>query len=169
VLTPFPNHAINTLDLKRRQDNLPSPKRTKKLKACWKNKFKNLELIVESCKQAILEKEQLFTNLSRIDLAGSTNEVQDPNLIIKSFSMTKESFDEQLDILKGLSFEKIYGIVEYRVDDLESWVLNYSTHNEEIEQSLHGISMDLRKLENYLFNIEIQDEINVAPMRSYIE
>jgi hypothetical protein len=29
--------------------------------------------------------------------------------------------------------------------------------------------MDLRKLENDLFDIEIQDEINVAPMRSYIE
>ena len=57
VLTHFSNHAINTSDLKRRQDNLPSPKRTKKVKSCWKNKFKSLELIVESCKQVILEKE----------------------------------------------------------------------------------------------------------------
>jgi hypothetical protein len=169
VLTPFSNHAINTLDLKRRQENIPSPKRTKQLKACWQKKVKNLELIVESCKQAILEKEELFTNLIQIDLAKSTNEVQDPNLILKSLSMTKEAFDEQLDILKGLSFEKFYGILEYRVDELESWVLEYSTHNEEIEQSLHNISMDLRKLENDLFDIEIQDEINVAPMRSYIE
>ena len=29
--------------------------------------------------------------------------------------------------------------------------------------------MDLRKLENELFDIEIRDEINVAPMKSYIE
>jgi hypothetical protein len=29
--------------------------------------------------------------------------------------------------------------------------------------------MDLRKLENDLFDIEIRDEINVPPMRSYIE
>jgi len=29
--------------------------------------------------------------------------------------------------------------------------------------------MDLRKLENDLYNIEIWDEINMAPMRSYIE
>jgi hypothetical protein len=29
--------------------------------------------------------------------------------------------------------------------------------------------MDLRKLENELFDIEIRDEINVPPMRSYIE
>jgi hypothetical protein len=39
----------------------------------------------------------------------------------------------------------------------------------EFTQALHSISMDLRKLENELFDIEIQDEINVAPMRSYIE
>jgi hypothetical protein len=83
--------------------------------------------------------------------------------------MTKEAFDEQLDILKGLSFEKFYGIVEHRVDELECWVLDYSTHNEEIEQSLHSISMDLRELENDLYDIEIWDEINMAPMRSYIE
>jgi hypothetical protein len=42
-------------------------------------------------------------------------------------------------------------------------------HNEEIEQSLHSISMDLRKLENDLYDIEIWDEINMAPMKSYIE
>jgi len=34
VLTPFANHSINTSDLKRRQDNLPSPERTKRVKAC---------------------------------------------------------------------------------------------------------------------------------------
>ena len=47
--------------------------------------------------------------------------------------------------------------------------MDYSAHNEEIEQALHNISIDLRKLENKLFNIEIWDEINVAPMRIYIE
>jgi hypothetical protein len=104
-----------------------------------------------------------------MDLAESTNEVQDPNLILKSLSMTKESFHEKLDILKRLSFEKFYDIVEHHVDELEHWVLDYVAHNEEIEHSLHIISMDLRKLENDLYDIEIRDEINMAPMRSYIE
>ena len=71
--------------------------------------------------------------------------------------MTKEAFDKQLDILKGLSLEKFYGILEYRVDELKNWLLDYSAHNEEIEQALHSISMDLRKLENKLFDIEIWD------------
>ena len=47
--------------------------------------------------------------------------------------------------------------------------MDYSTHNEEIEQALHSISINLKKLENELFNIQIRDEINVPPMRSYIE
>jgi hypothetical protein len=169
MVTPFSKHAINNSDLKRREEDLPSPKRIKQLKACWQKKVKNLQLIVESCEQAISEKEELFRNLTQIDLAGSTNEVQDPNLILKSLSLTKEAFDEQLDILKGLSLEKFYDILEYGVYEVENWLVDYSTHNEEIEQALHSISMDLRKLENELFDIEIRDEINVAPMRSYIE
>jgi hypothetical protein len=44
--------------------------------------------------------------------------------------MTKESFDEQLDILKGLSLETFYGILEYRVDEIENWLLDYAAHNE---------------------------------------
>ena len=80
--------------------------------------------------------------------------------------MTKEAFDEQLDILKGLSFEKFYGVVEHCEDELECWVLDYAAHNEEIEQSLYSISMDLRKLENELYDIEIRDEIKTDPMKA---
>jgi hypothetical protein len=68
-----------------------------------------------------------------MDLARTTNEVQDPNLILKSFSFTKEAFPKQVDILKGLSFEKFYDILEHRLDEHEHWVLDYASHNEEIE------------------------------------
>jgi hypothetical protein len=169
TVIPFGNHVTNMSDLRRRQEDLPSPNRIKQLKACWKEKVKNLHLIVESCEQAISEKEELFRKLTEIDLAGSTNEVQDPNLILKSLSLTKQAFDEQVDILKGLSLEKFYDILEYGQDDVDNWLVDYSTHNEEIEQALRNISIDLRELENELFNIKIWDEINVAPMRSYIE
>jgi len=119
VLDPFSNYALNTLELKRRQEKIPSPKRTKKVKSCWQKKIENLHLIVKSCKQVILEKENLFTSLLQMDLAGPTNEVQDPNLILKSLSVTKEMFQEQVDILKGLSFKKFYGILEHRLDENE--------------------------------------------------
>jgi hypothetical protein len=41
--------------------------------------------------------------------------------------------------------------------------------NQYIGEALRNISIDLRDLEDDLFNIKIQHEINVAPMRSYIE
>jgi hypothetical protein len=132
--------------MKIREEDLPSPKRIKQLKACWKEKVKNLQLIVESCEQAISDKYELFRNLIQIELAGTTNEVQDPNLILKSLSLNKQAFDEQLHILKGLSLETFYDILEYGEDDVENWLVDCSSHNEEIEQALHSISMDLRKL-----------------------
>jgi hypothetical protein len=133
ILAPFADYAINTSKLKRRQEKLPSPKHTKKVKACWQKKVDNLELIVKSCKQVISEKEHLFTSLLQMDLVGTTNDIQDRNLILKSFSITKESFQEQVDILKGLSLEKFYNILEHRLDEHERWVLDYASHNEEIE------------------------------------
>ena len=41
--------------------------------------------------------------------------------------------------------------------------------NQEIEEALHGISFDLRDLEGELINIKIRHDINVAPMKNYIE
>ena len=90
-------------------------------------------------------------------------------MILNSLFLTKQAFDDQVHIYKRLSFENFYGILEYGEDDIENWLVDYSIHNEEIEQALHSISMDLRKLENEFFDIEISDEINVAPVRSYIE
>jgi hypothetical protein len=130
MVIPFSNYVINILDLKRRQEDLPSPNRIKQLKACWKEKVKNLQLIIESCEQTISEKEELFKNLTQIDLSGSTNELQDPKLILKSLSLTKQAFDEKVDILKGLSLEKFYRILEYGEDDVENWLVDYLAHNE---------------------------------------
>jgi hypothetical protein len=156
-------------DMRRREEVLPSPNRITQLNACWKEKVKNLHLIVQSCEQAISKKEELFRNLTEIDLAGSTNEVQDPNLIVNSFPLIKQAFDEQVDIFKGLSLEKSYNILEYDEDDVGNWLVDYSVQNEEIDQAMRNISIDLRELENDLFNIKIWDEINMAPMRGCIE
>jgi len=56
TIIPFGNHVINISYLRRRQEDLPSPNWIKQLKACWKEKVKNLHLIVGSCEQAILAK-----------------------------------------------------------------------------------------------------------------
>jgi hypothetical protein len=162
-------HVDNMIDMRRRQEDLPSPNRITQLNACWKEKVKNLHLIVQSCEQAISKKEELFRKLTEIDLARSTNEVQDPNLIVNSLPLTIQASNEQVDIFKGLSLETFYNILEYGEDDVDNWLVDYLVQTEEIDQALRNLSIDLRELENEIFNIKIWDKINVAPLRGYIE
>jgi hypothetical protein len=107
--------------------------------------------------------------MTEIDLSRSTNEVQYPKLILNSLFLTKQEFVEQVEIFEGLSFEKFYDILEYSEDDVENWLVDYSIKNQDIEEALQNISIDVRDLEGNLFNIKIWHEINVAPVRSYIE
>jgi hypothetical protein len=169
VVLPFGNKVSNMTKLRRREEDIPSPSRIKQLNMCWKEKIKNLHNIVQACNQAISKREELFKRLMEIDLAGSTNKVQDPKLILNSMFLTKQQFDEQVEIFKGLSVEKFYGILEYNEDDIDNWLVDYSVKNQDIEEALHGISLDLRDLEGELFNIKIRHEINMAPMKNYIE
>jgi hypothetical protein len=130
---------------------------------------RNLHLIVQSCEQAISKKEKLFTKMNKIDLSGRTDEVQDPKLIVNSFPLTKQAFDKQVDMFKALFLENFYNILEYGEDDVDNWLVDYSIHDEEIDQALRNLSINPRELEKELFNIKIWNEINVAPLRSYIK
>jgi hypothetical protein len=40
--------------------------------------------------------------------------------------LTKQQFDEQVEIFKGLSIEKFYGIVVYDEKSIGNWLINYS-------------------------------------------
>jgi hypothetical protein len=47
--------------------------------------------------------------------------------------------------------------------------VDYSVKNQDIEEALHGISLDLLNLEGEFFNIKIRHEINVIQMKNYIK
>jgi hypothetical protein len=81
------------------------------------------------------KREELFKRLTEIDLAGGTNEVQDPKLILNSMFLTKQQFDEQVEIFKGLSVEIFYGILEYNEDEIDNWLVDYSVKNQDIEEA----------------------------------
>jgi hypothetical protein len=83
--------------------------------------------------------------------------------------MTRLQFEEHVEILKGVSIENFNSIIEYNENEIESWLVSYANKNEDIEASLHQLSFDLRDLEGMLFDIKIRHEINVAPMKDYIE
>jgi hypothetical protein len=85
VVVPFGFKVTNMIELRRREEDLPSLNRIKQLNTCWKEKVKNLNIIIQACNQAITRREELFKKLTEIDLARSSNEVQDPQLILNSF------------------------------------------------------------------------------------
>jgi hypothetical protein len=139
------------------------------LNASWKEKVNKLRRIVQSCEQVISKKDKLFTKLSNIDLAGKTNDFQDPLLIVNSLPLTREEFDKQVAMLNTFSLEKFYSILQFDQSHVHDWLVKYAVQNEEIHQALSNISIDFQELENDLFNIKIRNEINVTPMRAYIE
>jgi hypothetical protein len=154
TVIPFSFHVNNMADTTRRQHDLPSKSQITQLEACWKEKVKNLYLIVQSCEQAISKKETLFTKLTKIDLAGRTNEFQDPSLIVNSLALTKQAFDKQVDNFKALSLEIFYRILEYGEDHVDNWLVRYSVQNRDIDQALCNLSIDLSELEKELFSIK---------------
>jgi hypothetical protein len=56
IVIPFSFHVKNMAETRRRQHDLPSNKRLTQLEACWKEKVKNMYVIVQSCEQAISKK-----------------------------------------------------------------------------------------------------------------
>jgi hypothetical protein len=72
-------------------------------------------------------------------------------------------------MLKTFSLEKFYSILQFDQSHVHDWLVKYAVQNEEIHQSLSNLSIDFQELENDIFNIKIRNEINVAPMRAYIE
>jgi len=79
-----------------------------------------------------VKREELFKIFIEIDMVGSTDEVQDPKLILNSMFMTRQQFDEHVEILKGLSAEKFYGIIEYNEEEIDNWLVDYFVKNQDI-------------------------------------
>jgi hypothetical protein len=49
MVLPYFTHVNNMTETRRRQEYLPSKNQITQLNACWKEKVKNLHLIVQSC------------------------------------------------------------------------------------------------------------------------
>jgi hypothetical protein len=107
------------------------------LNSFWKEKIKNLNNIVQACNQDITRREDIFKILMEVDLVEITDEVQDPKLILNSLFLTKKQFDEKVE------------------NAIDNWLVDYSIKNQNIEEILHGISIDIYELEGKLFNIKI--------------
>jgi hypothetical protein len=121
------------------------------------------------CDTLSVKKGESYLKLVELDLAGTTREVEDPKFILNSIFMTKEQFEEKMELLKSASGERFNSLTEYSELEIESWLVNYVNKNEDIEDTLHQLSIDFQDMENSLFDIKVRHEIIVAPMRDYIE
>jgi hypothetical protein len=148
---------------------LPSTIHLKQLKACWLKRIKSLKEMLVNVMSLVSKRGELYLKLIELELVGSTEDVEDPHLIMNSILLSKEQMEEKLDSLKIASAEKFNNLTEYSETKVESWLVHYVNKNDDIEDTLHQLSMDFKDIENSLFDIKVRQEIMVAPMREYIE
>jgi hypothetical protein len=77
-----------------------------------------LRELLEECSEVRSKREILYQKFTEIDLVGSTREVQDPRLSLNYTFLTKDQFEEHMEILKNLSAEKFNSIKEYNEDEI---------------------------------------------------
>jgi hypothetical protein len=68
--------------------------------------IKTLKEILSDLDTLSVKKGEYYFKLIELDLAGSTGEVQDPRLISNSILITREKFEEHLEMLKVVSDRK---------------------------------------------------------------
>ena len=103
-----------------------------------------------------------------MDIVGTTIELTDPKYISNSMLMTRQNFEEKIEELKKTSTEKFDNMIEFTNDDIDSWLVEYTNKNEDIENILQNLSVDLREIERELFNVKIKQEVTIAPLREFI-
>jgi hypothetical protein len=104
-----------------------------------------------------------------LDITGTTIEVPDPKYLSNSMLMTRQHFEEKIEELKGTLSKKFDNMIEFTHDEIDSWLVEYTNKNENIENILQNLSVDLREIEKELFNVKIKQEVIVSPLRDFIQ
>jgi hypothetical protein len=92
VVITFVLKVSGMSELKRKEEDIPSPTRIKQLKACWIKRIKVLKEILVDCDTLSVKKGELYFKLIELVLAGTIREVKDPKSILNSILMTREKF-----------------------------------------------------------------------------
>jgi hypothetical protein len=119
-ITTFVIKVSNMSEIKRKGEYLPSLVRIKQLKSCWIKIIKCLREILSDFDTISVKRGECYLKLVGLDLAGTTREVDDPQIILNSIFMSKEKFEEKLESLKSTSTEKFNNLTEYSEFEVES-------------------------------------------------
>jgi hypothetical protein len=147
----------------------PSQSRIKQLKACYIARINILRGLLSELNDLMHKNTKAYSKLIGLDIANTTIEVSNPNLMVDSMLQTRQQFEEHVETLKRLSTKKFDSMVEYTNDDIDSWFVEYTNRNEDIETTLQNLSINSREIESELFNIKVKQEVTIAPLREYIE
>jgi hypothetical protein len=79
-------------------------------------------MLVE-CDAISSKRGELFLKLVELKLVGSTEDVEDPHLIMNSILLSKEQMKEKLDSLKISSTERFNDLTEYSETKVEGWLV----------------------------------------------
>jgi hypothetical protein len=131
--------------------------------------IKKLKELLDDLDILSVKKGEAYSNLVELDLARTIGEVQSPKFISNYIIITREKFEDHVEILKGLSMDKLNSTTEYMEQEIECWLMEYVNKNEDIEVTLQQFSIDLREFESTLFEIRVREEITISPMHEYIE
>jgi hypothetical protein len=96
-------------------------------------------------------------------------ELDGPNLLMVTMLLSKETFMGTLNALKVAWENEFTETIKIFEEEVEKWLVWYINRNDEVDDTLHESGMDLREFENELFEIKTKHQINVAPLREYIE
>jgi len=151
----FPMKVLAMTKKTRNQDNIPSLNRIKQLKSCWMERINVLKGLITQLTDLSRRKNEAYLKILDLDIVGTTIEVSNPKYLSKSMLVTQQDFEDQIEELKGTLAEKFDNMMEFTHDGIDSWLAEYTNKNEDIENILQNLFVDLREIENELFNVKI--------------
>jgi len=98
-----------------------------------------------------------------------TKEINDTNLLMDTILKSKDKLLDQVEALKVAWASEFTNLIEFSKDEVERWLVRYINKNDYIKDTLHQLSIQLREMENELFEIKTKQEIMIASMQEYIE
>jgi hypothetical protein len=109
------------------------------LKSCWIEQINVLKGLIAQLTDLSRRKTEAYLKILDLDIVGTTIEVPDPKYLSNSMLMTRQDFEEHIEGLKRTSAEKFDNMMEFTHDDIDSWLVEYTNKNEDIENILQNL------------------------------
>jgi len=146
VVGTFSAKVSSLSDTHIREKNLHSNIWIKQINVCWLKIIKSLREMINELDVVKSKRGDILFKL--VDL---TKESDDPNLLMDTLLLYKDKLLERIDVLKVAWASEFTDSIELSKKEVEKWLLQYITRNDEVDNTLHQLGMDTREMKNELF------------------